>query len=149
MQNKKFRPKLDKTFSIILICTTALMLAATVLSVLAPVTFFITIPLDLFVFYFLFSPLFGYVELREESLFIKFGFFIKREIPYAKIRAFSKERKLYSDSMLSLKNSLDHVNIKYNVFDVISVSVKDNDLFIAEAEARIDALRKKTDRTAP
>jgi hypothetical protein len=114
------------------------MLAATVLSVLAPVTFFITIPLDLFVFYFLFSPLFGYVELREETLFIKFGFFLKREIPYAKIRAFSKERKLYSDSMLSLKNSVDHINIKYNTFDIISVSVVDNDSFVSEATARIE-----------
>ena len=78
------------------------------------------IPADLFVLYFIISPLFGYVELREDSLFIKFGFFMNREIPYPKIRGTSFEHKFYSDSMLSLKNSADHVNIKYNTFDIKS-----------------------------
>jgi hypothetical protein len=92
---------------------------------------------DILIAYFIISPLFGYVELREKSVFIKFGFIMSREIPYEKIRGFSKARKFYSDSMLSLKNSFDHVNIKYNTFDMISVSVTDNDLLISDIEARM------------
>jgi hypothetical protein len=83
------------------------------------------------------SPLFGYVELREESIFVKLGFFMKKEIPYNKIRDVEKTRKLYSDSMSALKNSLDHVNIKYNRFDVLSVSVVDNDDLMKRIKARM------------
>ena len=39
--------------------------------------------------------------------------------------------------MLALKNSIEHVDIKYNSFDVTCVSVKDNDAFIKELEERI------------
>jgi hypothetical protein len=38
--------------------------------------------------------------------------------------------------MLSLKNALEHVNIKYNNFDIVSVSVVDNDGFIEELNTR-------------
>ena len=96
----------------------------------------ITAAADLLTLYFLISPLFGYVELREDTLFIKLGFFMKREIPYKSIRGTAKARKFYSDSMLSLKNSFEHVNIKYNRFDIMSMSVKDNDEFIKDLEER-------------
>ena len=133
MQTKRFKPKIDKLFLWIFIPTVALLLGITVgLALLSPLSvLFIMVPTDLFCLYFLISPLFGYIELREDTLFIKFGFFMKREIPYSKIRGTSFERKFYSDSMMSLKNSFDHVNVKYNVFDIVSISVVENEEFSA------------------
>ena len=111
----------------ILIPTVLLMASVTAVAFLTPVVLFVMIPADFLVTYFLVSTLAGYVELRENSVFIRFGFFMKREIPYSKIRGVSKERKFYADSILALKNSFEHVNIKYNTFDMISVSVVGND----------------------
>ena len=136
MEVKRYKPKLDKLFWWITVPTVVFMVAYTVLSALVPLMLIIAIPIDLFVFYFLISPLFGYVELREDSVFIKFGFFLKRSIPYSKIRGISKERKFYSDSILSLKNSLEHINVKYNLCDFTTVSVEDNDGFCAELMRR-------------
>ena len=125
-------------FSILAVCV--LILSALTVPVLiypTALSVIITALTDILVFYFVISPLFGYAELREHTLFIKLGFIMKREIPYSAIRGTSKTRKFYSDSMLSLKNSLEHVNIKYNKFDMISVSVQDNEGFIKELEERI------------
>ena len=137
MEAKRFRPLVDRLYWIILIFTSAVMIGLTVPSVLAPVALWIVIPVDVLVYYFLISPLFGYVELRENTVFIKFGFILKREIPYQKIRGTVKERKLYSESMVSLKNAIEHVNIKYNVFDIVTVSVIDNDKFIDDLKAHL------------
>lgn len=136
MENKRYMQSFDKLFWWTLIPTAIIMIAMTVVSAFAPITLFITIPIDLFTAYFLASPFFGYVELRERSLFIKFGFFMKKEIPYAKIRKVEKDRRWYSESMLSLKNALDHVNIRYNACDVTTVSVVDMESFIAELNER-------------
>ena len=138
MEVKRYKPKIDRLFWII----SAIALAVTLLPVIlcaifSPTSLFVTLPVLLFVLYFLISPLFGYVELRERTVFIKFGFILKREIEYTKIRGLVKGRKIYSDSMLSLKNSLEHVNIKYNIFDMLTVSVTDNDAFIEEVRARV------------
>ena len=38
--------------------------------------------------------------------------------------------------MLSLKSAMEHVEIRYNSFDVTVVSVKDNDALIAELDER-------------
>lgn len=139
MENKRYNPKVDKLFWFIVIFTSAIMLPFTVLLAVnfSWVSFILVVLSDIMVAYFIISPLFGYVELRSDTLFIKFGFFISREIPYAKIRGTKKERKWYSDSMLSLKNSLEHVNIKYNSLDFVTVSVVDNDAFIKDIEIRI------------
>ena len=137
MEKERFSPKIDKLYVIIVISTAVIMLAATAISLFAPYAIFIMLLANLFVSYFLISPIFGYVELREETVFLKFGFILKREIPYKKIRGFGREHKWYADSILALKNSLDHVNIKYNTFDTVSVSVKDNDALIMAIEARI------------
>ena len=137
METRRFKPLIDKMFWYIWIPMSVLMLVLTVISVFEPITLFIIIPTDIFVFYFLVSSLVGYVELREDTVFVKFGFIMKREIPYKKIRGFVKERKFYSESMLALKNALDHVNIKYNTYDVLSVSVVDNDELISEIEKRM------------
>ena len=134
---KKFKPLVDKLFRIIWIPTVTIMLCVTVAAAFYPTTLLIMVPVDLFTFYFLFSSLSGYVELRENTLFIKFGFIIKREIPYDKIRSVSKGKAFYSESMISLKNAFEHVNIKYNKFDLVCVSVITNDEFINELNARI------------
>ena len=136
MQNKRFKPKYDKSFVLIWIPTVALLFVTTIIGMATLVSALIMIFTDAFTLYFLFTSIVGYVELREESVFVKFGFFMKRDIPYNKIRAIDTAHKFYADSMLSLKNSLDHVNIRYNRFDIVSVSVKENDELIAELNAR-------------
>ena len=128
---------MDKIFWIIWVPTFILLALATVITAADIIAFILMISVDLFTVYFMISPLFGYVELREESIFVKLGFFMKKEIPYNRIRDVEKTRKLYSDSMSALKNSLDHVNIKYNRFDVLSVSVVDNDDLIKRIKARM------------
>ena len=136
MENPRFKPLFDKTYGIIWISLSVVMILCTVLAVFEPTALFVMIPTDLFVLYFLVSPLCGYVELRKDTVFIRFGFILKREIPYKKICGITKERKFYSDSMLSLKNAMEHINVKYNTFDMISVSIIDGDGFIRELEKR-------------
>lgn len=137
MDNKRYKPLVDKGFWWVLIPTLLLLAGATALAAAAPVALIILIAADVFCLYFLLVPLFGYVELREKTLFIKYGFFMEREIPYERIRKVEKERKFYSESMMSLKLALDHVNIKYNSFDVTTVSVKDNDGLINDLNSLI------------
>ena len=136
MTTKRFKPAIDKLFYIIWIPMAAFMLAVTVISAYSLGALLIMLSADIFTFYFLVSSLVGFVELREETLFIKFGFIIKREIPYRNIRGLKKERRAYSETMLSLKNAMEHVVIKYNTFDVVTVSVVGNDELIEEVEAR-------------
>lgn len=133
---KKYKPMVDKLFYIICLPTLALMAILTLISFPSPLALFITVLSDLLVLYFLLSPLFGYVELREECLFIKYGLLLKKKIPYNKIRGVERKRSFYSESMMSLKNSFEHLNIKYNTFDVTSVSVKENGELLAELERR-------------
>ena len=141
---KKFKPKLDKLFWYIWIPMAVLMLGITVFSAFEPSSLFVTAMVDVFVFYFMLSSLAGFAELRESTLYVKFGYILKREIPYEKIRGIEKERKFYSYSMLSLKNALEHVTIKYNKFDSICVSVKDNDEFIRELKLKIEEKSNKS-----
>ena len=137
MQVLRFKPLFDKLFFIILIPTALLVLAISVFTAMADLRLLaLGVAIDIFVGYFLVTPVFGYVELRENTLFIKYGIIMKREIPYSKIRGAEKGRKIYSESMMSLKNALEHVNIRYNRFDVTTVSVVDNDGFIRELSAR-------------
>jgi uncharacterized membrane protein YdbT with pleckstrin-like domain len=138
MENKKYRPLFDKLYWCISVPTTLFVLITTVvLGILSPETLFWMIPLSLFITYFFISPFFGYVELRETSLFIKYGFFLKKEISYHKIRDVQKEKRFYSESMISLKNAFEHVNIKYNAFDVTSISIVESEAFLQELEKRI------------
>lgn len=137
MNGKRYRPLIDWTFWMILIPTMLLLIAATVFAALEPTALFIILPVDLFSLYFLVSPLFGYVELREDTLFIRYGLMLKKEIPYAKIRKVERDKKFYSESMTALKLSLDHVNVKYNSFDVTTVSVRDNESFMNDLNGLI------------
>ena len=138
MKNIRFKPKIDRLYAIIFVPTVLLTLSVTIIpSLFSLSTLWITLPTFIFVLYFLISPLFGYVELRENSVFIKYGFILKKEIPYEKIRGAFLERSFYSQSMMSLKNSFEHVNIKYNSFDITTVSVKENEKLINLLNSKI------------
>lgn len=76
------------------------------------------------------------MELSATGVLVKFGFFVKRELKYGEIRRTEIVKKLYSDSMVSLKNAIEHVNIWYGSFAVISVSVTDNAGLVREIEQR-------------
>ena len=139
MERLKFKPAFDKLYLSIVIPTVIIMGALSLLPMFspAPAILFVIVPCDLLVLYFLLSPVFGYVELRERCVFIKFGFFLKREIAYSDIRGIERARKFYADSMVSLKGAFEHVNIKYARFDIVSVSVNGSDAFVKELENRI------------
>lgn len=138
MKTDVYTPRLDGLFWWITVPTALIMLGTTIgLAISYPPSMFFMIPMCLLVAYFFVSPLFGYVELRDDCVFVRFGFFTKREIPYSSIRGVQKERKFYADSIISLKNAMEHVNIKYNRFDMTTVSVKNNDGLILEIERRI------------
>lgn len=137
MQMKRYKPLVDKLFYLLASITLAIVVLPTVIcGISAPKTLFIMLPILLFAVYFLASSLCGYAELRESALFIKYGFIMKREIPYEKIRKVEKERRIISTSTLSIKNALDHVNVKYNSFDVTTLSLKDSDEFLKELNER-------------
>ena len=145
MQNKIYKPKLDWLFHVIWIPTVILLIAGTILSFASLPALLIMLATDIFTLYFLVSPLVGYVELRENTVFIRYGFILTREIDYLHIREMKKERKFYSETMLSLKNSVEHITIKYNKFDVTTVSVTDNDDLMMNLRARIEAKRADTE----
>ena len=139
MESPKFKPMFDKLYLFIVAPSIAIMLPLTVWACFSSAIFalVVTVLCDILVLYFLITPCFGYVELLDDCVFIKFGFFLKRKINYSDIRKLEKERKFYADSMVALKCAFEHVNIKYARFDVISVSVRDNDAFVKELENRI------------
>jgi hypothetical protein len=135
-------PLVDRLFFILAFSTFIIVALPLILCAIpAPSTLFITVPIFLFTVYFLISPLFGYVELRESTVFIKYGFLLSKEIPYSIIRAVERERKVISPSIMSLKNSIEHVNIKFNRFDITTISVKDNEAFINELSAQINKMQ--------
>ena len=136
VENKRFLPLVDRLYWFIWVPTLLILIVGTVLSACSLIALLILIATDIFTLYFLVSPLFGYVELREKTVYIKFGFIISREIEYTRIRKVETERKFYSESMTSLKCAFEHVNIKYNRFEVVTVSVKNNSALVAELEAR-------------
>ena len=136
MENVRFKPQIDRLFWFIWIPTVILLAVGTAIACTSAVALLIMLATDIFTLYFLISPLFGYVELREQTVYIKFGFFTSREIEYSRIRAIDIERKWYSESMLSLKCAYKHVNVRYNSFDVVTISVRDNAALVAELDRR-------------
>ena len=138
MEHKRFFPKYDTLFHFIWIPTAIIMLFLLVMNAFLPSTFgwIVTLVTTVVVAYFVISPMFGYVELRETCVFVKFGFFMRRVIPYETIRGVEKKRTAIADSMVALKNAMEHVNIKHGSFDVTSVSVKDGDAMMAEIRKR-------------
>ena len=130
---KRYKPRLDRLFYGFAIFTAAIVLGALIPSLYGGGAFAIAVTLGTLILcgYFLISPCFGYAELREETLFVKFGFFLSREIPYEKIYAMEKKHTMVADSILSLKNAMDHLNVKYNRFDLISMSLQNEEDFIA------------------
>jgi len=133
----RYRPKLDRMFWILVSVTNLLLLFPILLLCFDySGAIWILVASLLFLDYFFVSSLFGYAELREDSLFIKYGFILKKTIPYNSIRGVKIERKWYSEAMLSLKNSIEHVTVKYNRFDFTAISVKNNEAFAAELSLR-------------
>ena len=146
MKNQRYLPLIDRMFVILVVSILAIVLTPTIIcGIEAPSTLFITIPILLFSLYFIVSPLFGYVELGEESLFIRYGFIMTKEITYDSIRCLEIERKVISPSVMSVKNALEHVNIKYNRFDITSVSVRGNRTFTEEINSRCGGRLNITD----
>lgn len=135
----KFKPKIDSYYLWILIFTELALLAALVLCLVEFTLGGFLIMLFTFIFtsFFMISPFFGYAELRDGELYIKFGFFLKKAIPYSKIRAVEKKRRWYSESMVSLKTAMNHIDVKYNRFDVVSLSIKDEERFVEELNKKI------------
>ncbi len=137
--NKKYKPKTDKLFWWLLVIVNAVCLPLLIIAFFDPVSLFVIVPIFLFVNYLMVSPLFGYAQLREDALYIKYGLILKKTIPYEKIRGMEIKRSIISESMMGLKLSLEHVVIKYNTFDCTEVGVRDNQAFIEE-------LKEKTHR---
>ncbi len=133
---KRYKPKKDKLYAWLSVTVNAVCLPMLVIGSFDPISLFAVIPIILFCNYFLISPLFGYVELREDHLFIKYGLLLKKRLPYSKIRSAEIKRSVISEAMMNLKLSLDHVVIKYNSFDFTIVSVKENEAFISELTER-------------
>ena len=138
MEGKRYKPRFDKLYYLITGFTAAFTLLLLLIPLLEPSAggWIVMGGTALFVAFFLISPLFGYVELREKTLFIRFGFFLRREIPYERVRGLEKKRGVIADSMVSLKNAMEHLNVKYNAFDCVSISVKNEDDLISEPKAR-------------
>ena len=135
LKSKRYNPKFDKLYYTLLFITFIPTLSITLIPVIiAPSTTAIAlaVAINVFVAYFFISPIFGYAELRENSLYVKYGFFLKKEIPYKKIRGAEIKRAFLSDAIMSLKNSMEHVNIRYNKFDLTCVSVIENAAFYEE-----------------
>ena len=118
----------------------SLMLIMTTIICIFPALYAIIVVLvcDIILLYFLISPLFGYAELRDECVLIKYGFILKREIPYTKIRGAYKERRLISDAALSLKCAIEHIAIRYNKADMTVVSVSDNEELLSALLSRME-----------
>ena len=145
----RFKPQFDRFYKTVLILTSVFVLGViSVVSFFAPESLFVMIPSAAFVAYFILSSLVCYVELREKTCFIKFGFFTKREIEYSKITSVQMARGFYSESMLAVKNSIEHVNLWCGRFSATTVSVVDNPAFVRELEARIAASRSEIDKSA-
>ena len=136
MENVRFKPQIDRLFWFIWIPTMILLAVGTAIACTSLVALLIMLATDIFTLYFLISPLFGYVELREQTVYIRFGFFTSREIEYSRIRSVNTERKWYSESMLSLKCAYEHVNIKCNSFEMVTVSVEGNADLARELDRR-------------
>lgn len=137
---KKYKPKVDKLFYILLVVLNVLSLTILIipqLFYLSFESFIFSIIVILFINYFLISPLFGYVEIKETSIFIKYGIILKKEIPFNKIKKLELKKKWYSDSILALKCSIEHVDITFNSYDKTCVSVKENDIFIEDVRRMI------------
>ena len=143
MNKKKYKPLIDKYFYCIWIPLSILLITFTVFSIAELPALLIMLATDIFTFYFMFSSLLGYCQLRENTLYVKFGFILKREIKYEDILELKKERGVMTYTMLSLKNALDHITIKYNKYDLIAISIKNQEEFILELEKKIAKAKLK------
>ena len=142
MEIKRYRPKVGGLYYAIFLPTLILVLAAAVFAAIYdPFSLAVTVTVFLLILYFAVSPLFGYAELGSESLFIRYGFFMKREIPYTKIRSVKRARRAISYSTVSLKCDMEHIEIGYGSFDETTISLVDTDEFVEEL-TRLSGVRE-------
>ena len=134
----KFKPYIDKYFYVPIIFVLILFIAPITVGIICRQADQIIVTSVLFVVIgvLLTSPLFGYVKIEEDHIFIKYGLFYKRKILYTSIKEISKEHKYYATSLFSHKTSLDHVFIKFDEANDTCVSVKNMDVFIALVEEK-------------
>lgn len=135
----KLRCKIDLCYSIIFIVTELVLLVPSILTFIFKdmLAGFVTLAPFLLVTLLFMSSFSGYIIIKEDELYIRYGFILKRSIPYENIRALIKEKTVLSECLLGMKNSLEHVLIKYNKYDTTCVSVRNNDLFIEEVNKKI------------
>lgn len=134
----KFKPLVDKYFYTPIILVLILFIAPIMVGIVCKQIDQIIITSLLFIVIgvLLISPLFGYVKIEDDHIFIKYGLFFKRKIFYTNITEITKERKFYATSLISHKTALDHVFIKYNKYDDTCISIKNMDVFIALVEEK-------------
>lgn len=130
---RRYRPKVGGLYFAIFVPTLTLILAVTVFAAIYdPFSLIVTAAVFLLILYFAVSPLFGYAELRDESLHIRYGFIMKVDIPYSKIRSVKRRRRAISYSTVSLKCDVEHIEIGYGSFDETTISLVDADEFVRE-----------------
>ncbi len=136
----KFKAKLDIVYIVIYVIVGIVMLAPSIVSLITKdyITALICLIPFILILFMIISMVCGYARLDDDCLFIKYGFVFKRSIPYEKIRSYELQRKFYCESLLSLKNAMEHVEIKYNKFDNTCVSVRDNIVFLEQLHKRIE-----------
>ena len=137
MPKQRFRPKFDRLYWISFTVCAVYIVVMTAVSVGSVSMLCFMSAINAILVWVLAAPWFGYVELGEDAVLVKFGFFLKRVVPYADIRKMQKVCHWYSESILALKNAMEHVDIRYGACDVVSVSVTDNDALIAAIERRL------------
>lgn len=141
----KYKAEIGSFFIITLAIVSLLVLFPLIISIIVMNTTAIIISAVFFVIMeaVLISPIFGYVKLEENALYIRYGLIFRKRIPYDKIVSLEKEHKLYSESIISLKTAIEHIKIKYNTYDNTTVSIRNMDQFIGEVNQRTTLVIEK------
>lgn len=128
----KYRVNIDKYYYITIVVVSLILLIPLILSIVAKRVWVILVVafLIIFVEYLLFSCFIGYAKLEEDHLVIRYGFIIKRRLPYEIIRGVEKKSSYFSESLISLKTTKNCVVVLFNTYDNTTISIKDEDDFI-------------------
>lgn len=134
----KFKPQVDKYFYVPIIFVLILFIVPIMVGIVCKQMDQIIITAVLFIVIgtLLISPLFGYVKVENDYLYIRYGLFFRRKITYASIKEVEIEHKYYATSLISHKTSLNHLFIKYDSLNDTCVSVKDMDVLLALIEEK-------------
>ena len=138
MENKRYKPIKRTMYYLIRVPLLVAMAVATAISSTEPIALLIMLPTDALVVYFLLSELMAYAELQDEGVFIRFGFFAKQFIPYDSVYGCEKVEKWYADSTntFAIKTAVEHINLKYDKWRTLSLSIEDADGFMMALETK-------------